>query len=333
MSETKRMTIPGAEEVLDLYFPVLDHGFVALVDYMGGDPAIDRAARTSYGHGTRKVNEQRGLMRYLRRHKHTTPSEMTELVFHMGLPIFVARQLVRHRTASLNEYSGRYSQMPMLFYSPKAENLGIQSKGNRQGRGDAVSEEVYESFRKSSRDTRAFAIQGYTDRLMDGVANELARIDLPLSTYTYWYWKMDLHNLLHFLGLRSDSHAQWEIRMFSDIMAGMVKRVAPDTFEAWIDYEYSATTFSRMEMEIIRSPFFTNTKDAESDVILETDSSPTYFREKDLLARGISKREIKELLMKFNEPEVPDFDLDLSKAKSPEYFDDIIAKAVPAVDK
>src|SRR5690242_2057706 len=248
-----RPVAPGAEEILGLYFPVLDHGFVSLVDYMGTDECIERAARVSYGYGTRKKSQTRGLLRYLRRHKHTTPSEMVELKFHCSMPMFVARQWIRHRAANVNEYSGRYSLMPMLFYTPSAEQLQTQSRANNQGRsGKPVTDATYaeavtrwNAIRERSRDAYEWMTSG-------DVARELARIDLPLSTYTQWYWKIDLHNLLHFLKLRVDTHAQWEIQEYGRVMAGMLKRVAPLSYEAFIDYDVCGARVSRMELEALR---------------------------------------------------------------------------------
>jgi thymidylate synthase (FAD) len=238
VTDTKRPTSPAAEEIVGLYFPVLDHGFVSLVDYMGTDECIERAARVSYGYGTRKQSLTRGLLRYLRRHKHTTPSEMVELKFHCCMPIFIARQWIRHRTASVNEYSGRYSLIPMLFYTPDAAQLQTQSKRNNQGRsGQQVADDVHAEAVRRWNDIRRASTEAYEWMTGGEVARELARIDLPLSTYTQWYWKIDLHNLLHFLTLRVDAHAQWEIQEFGRVMAGMLKRVAPLKYEDWIDYD------------------------------------------------------------------------------------------------
>ncbi len=235
---TKRPTSAAAEEILGGYFPVLDHGFVALVDYMGDDASVERAARVSYGHGTRRVSRTRGLLRYLRRHLHTTPSEMVELNFHCAMPIFVARQWVRHRTASVNEYSGRYSLMPLLFYSPRREHFALQSESGNQGRAvEAAGAELHAEAVRRWEGARARVAADYGWLAGENVARELARIDLPLSTYTQWYWKIDLHNLLHFLTLRVDPHAQWEIREYGRVIAGMVKRVAPLSYEAWMDYQ------------------------------------------------------------------------------------------------
>ena len=201
--------IPAAEEILGGYFPVLDHGFVSLVDYMGSDDSVERAARVSYGYGTRHTSATRGLIRYLRRHKHTTPSEMVELKFHCAMPMFVARQWIRHRTASVNEYSGRYSLMPLLFYSPPKDQFSLQSPTNNQGRGDVASDAQYAEATRRWDEIRSRAAEAYTWMVEEDLARELARIDLPMSTYTQWYWKVDLHNLLHFLTLRVDPHAQW----------------------------------------------------------------------------------------------------------------------------
>lgn len=252
-----RKSVSAADQVLDRYFPVLDHGFVALVDYMGGDDAIERAARLSYQQGTRKASDQRGLLRYLVRHRHSTPLEMTEVTLHLSMPIFVARQLVRHRTASLNEVSARYSVLPSIFYTPRREDLRAQSTTNKQGRDEsadsAMSEHDYAQYLEDTEQMRASATDRYHRLLERGVAREIARIDLPLSVYTQWYWKMDLNNLLHLLGLRLDPHAQWEIREYARVIAGIVQRVAPVTFEAWMDYRFASISFSKQECEVLRT--------------------------------------------------------------------------------
>lgn len=317
--ETNRITVSGAEELLGKYFPVLDHGFVALVDYMGGDDSVVQAARVSYGAGTKKVSEDRGLTRYLMRHWHTTPSEMVELKFHMKLPIFVARQLIRHRTANVNEYSGRYSLMPMQFYTPEPENLGVQAKNNKQGRADAVELDVHGDSVDCWLNQRKDAQENYEWLLEHDVAKELARLDLPLSLYTEWYWKIDLHNLFHFLRLRCDSHAQWEIRQFGNVIAGMTQRVAPNSFDAWVDYRLCARNFSREELDILQL------------IIRESGMGP---KDVERLVEGssLSKREQGELMLKLLRiPEVPNFSLDLSQAKSPEYFYEEAQKYVPNV--
>jgi thymidylate synthase (FAD) len=324
--ETRRPTNPAAEEILGLYFPVLDHGFVALVDYMGSDEDVERAARVSYGYGTRKTSETRGLIRYLRRHRHTTPSEMVELKFHCAMPIFVARQWIRHRTANLNEYSGRYSLLPLLFYRPEAEQVQAQSRANRQGRAGAVAPEVYADAVARWDAVRQAAAAHYEWLVERDVARELARIDLPLSTYTQWYWKIDLHNLLHFLTVRADAHAQYEIRAFAIVMAGMLKRVAPLSFEAWIDYELAGATLSQAELAAVRRLV------AVKDGGLE--ARPGAVDAAALAALGLSRREIEELLAKLAPAPAPgDFELDLSVARPAEHFEREMAAAVPRVDR
>ena len=213
----------------------LDKGFVRLVDSMGGDDAIVQSARVSYGKGTSKVSQDRGLIRYLMRHRHTTPFEMVEFKFHCKMPIFVARQWVRHRTANINEYSLRYSEARDEFYYPDPDNIEFQSALNKQGRMGEVDPELKEKVQKYFKEIseRSFAI--YSELNDAGVARELARAILPVNLYTEWYWKNDLHNLLHFIGLRSDGHAQYEIRVFSDAMASFVKNVAPFAWEAYQD--------------------------------------------------------------------------------------------------
>ena len=226
----------------------------ALVDYMGTDEDIERAARVSYGYGTRKQSATRGLLRYLRRHKHTTPSEMVELKFHCCMPMFIARQWIRHRTAYVNEYSGRYSLMPMLFYTPDEAQLQTQSKRNNQGRsGQPVGRALHAEAQRRWSAIRRESTDAYEWMTGNEMARELARIDLPLSTYTQWYWKIDLHNLLHFLTLRVDAHAQWEIQEYGRVMAGMLKRVAPLSYEAWIDYDVCGAHLSRAELEAMRA--------------------------------------------------------------------------------
>jgi thymidylate synthase (FAD) len=326
-NSTRRSVSPGAEEILGLYFPVLDHGFVSLVDYMGSDEDIERAARVSYGAGTRKREQTRGLIRYLRRHKHTTPSEMVELKFHCCMPMFIARQWIRHRTANVNELSGRYSLLPMLFYTPPAEQLQTQSRKNNQGRsGAAVDGQLRAEAERKWSAQRTQARDTYEWLTSHDVARELARIDLPLSTYTQWYWKIDLHNLLHFLTLRVDRHAQWEIQEFGRVMAGMLKRVAPLSYEAWIDYDVCGAPLSRMELDVLRSLL---TPDEGGGLTGQAAQLP---RER-LLAQGLSGRELDELLIKLRPQPTPDFELDLSKAKPADHFQERFAQAVPKVDR
>src|SRR5450432_3638226 len=323
MTETRRPTSPSAEEILGLYFPVLDHGFVSLVDYMGTDECIERAARVSYGYGTRQTSQTRGLLRYLRRHLHTTPSEMVELKFHCSMPMFVARQWIRHRSANVNEYSGRYSLMPMLFYTPSEEQLQTQSRKNNQGRsGTAVAPEKYAEAVGRWNEIRERSRDAYEWMTLEDMARELSRIDLPLSTYTQWYWKVDLHNLLHFLKLRVDPHAQWEIQEFGRVMAGMLKRVAPLSYEAWIDYDVCGGQLSRMELDAVRALI---TVDGEG--VRATGGA---LAKEALAERGLSKREIEELLGKLAPPRaVPDFALDAKDAQSAEHFAARFAEAVP----
>ena len=521
--ETKRPTVPAAEEILGGYFPVLDHGFVSLVDYMGSDEDVERAARVSYGHGTRKVSQTRGLIRYLRRHYHTTPSEMVEFKFHCAMPIFVARQWIRHRTAclaegtevyfdlpggierpgnrlyklrveelwrrfrpstnrrsdrqpnpffrrdrvramhlrqvneetlairhtrvvevlrngrkpvfrmtladgkqiestvdhrflfangwntlgeavgleersgkacwnagnhylyvngvvvlrrakpprvpwnkltkarlvrienfeyvglretydlevegphhnfvangivthnSVNEYSGRYSLMPLQFYRPESRNFALQSRTNSQGRRDAPApEELYTDAIERWERLRAEAAETYGWLVAEEVAREIARIDLPLSTYTQWYWKIDLHNLFHFLTLRVDAHAQWEIREFGRVMAGMLQRVAPLSYEAWLDYNLLASSLSAAEREVVHH-FLEATEDG---IAVRADGHP--LSREQLGELGLSPREIRELMEKFEPIERPDFSLDLTRMRTAEEMQAMMEAAVPA---
>jgi len=320
--ETKRPTNPAAEEILGGYFSVLDHGFVSLVDYMGSDDSVERAARVSYGHGTRQRSQTRGLVRYLRRHRHTTPSEMVEFKFHCCMPMFVARQWIRHRTASVNELSARYSLMPLLFYKPDPEHFAHQSAANNQGRQpEPASAELYREAVERWDRLREQAGDGYSWMIAQDVAREIARIDLPLSTYTQWYWKIDLHNLLHFLSLRADAHAQWEIREYANVMAGIVKRVAPLSFEAWVDYDLGGQLFSRMELSAL------------SQLLVVDDGgvrgSASELSEEELEAVGLSKREIREFKSKLTPSAHPDFELDLGRMRDAEDVAREMAAAVP----
>ena len=229
---------------------VLDKGFVKLVDVMGDDSSIVQAARVSYGKGTKSVNEDAGLIRYLMRHLHTTPFEMVEFKFHCRMPIFVARQWIRHRTANVNEMSGRYSEMPDMFYEPTPELCTTQSAQNKQGgTGEMVEnvQDIAKSFVTTQRDTYS-QYQVYLEKNM---RRELARANLPVSLYTEWYWKIDLHNLLHFLALRMDTHAQYEIRVFAEAMAEIVKKHVPITWQAFSDYRLNAERFTSLELSLI----------------------------------------------------------------------------------
>ena len=322
---TKRPTVAAAEEILGGYFPVLDHGFVALVDYMGTDEDIERAARVSYGAGTRRVSQTRGLVRYLMRHAHTTPTEMVEFKFHCSMPMFVARQWIRHRTASVNELSARYSLLPLLFYTPEHDNFSYQSSVNNQGREAAPAPTaLYASAVARWERLRHEAAGAYGWLLGEDVARELARIDLPLSTYTQWYWKIDLHNLLHFLTLRVDAHAQWEIRAYGEVIAGMLQRVAPLAYEAWLDYEVLGERLSAAERVALGK-------------LLEADDGGLAVRDgvsrlerRELGKLGLSGREIRELLAKVATPDRPDFALDLAAMRSAAQMEEKMQQAVPA---
>ena len=263
-SATRRATVPALEELLYVAMPVLDHGFVRVVDYMGDDAAVVQAARVSYGRGTKKVSEDAGLIRYLMRHRHTTPFEMCEIKYHVKLPIFVARQWIRHRTANVNEYSARYSILDREFYLPAPEHLAAQSAVNRQGRGDVLegqeAADVLDLLRGDAMRTydnyAAMLNEGIDGAAVDpgrrGLARELARMNLTLNTYTQWYWKTDLHNLLHFLSLRADPHAQYEIRAFAEPMLRTLDAWVPATAAAFRDYRLGAMTFSAAMLAVIR---------------------------------------------------------------------------------
>jgi thymidylate synthase (FAD) len=288
--QTRRPTVASLEEVLYQVIPVLDHGFVRVIDYMGDDAAIVQAARVSYGKGTKKVTEDRGLIRYLMRHRHTTPFEMCVLKLHCKLPIFVARQWVRHRQASINEYSARYSILDREFYVPAIEDLGVQATVNRQGRGDVLPPERANQVLKMLRDDAELTYAHYQDMLnLDddgnpvrpgetGLARELARMNLTLAYYTQWYWKIDLHNLLHFLSLRMDAHAQMEIRVYADAIGKVVERWVPHAWEAFRDFRLEGMSLSRGEVEVVRRMLHGETPNLE--------------------AAGLSKREQDELKKK-----------------------------------
>ncbi|MCA1908728.1 MAG: FAD-dependent thymidylate synthase [Magnetospirillum sp.] len=261
---TFRPVAEGMEAHVNVYHPVLDHGFVAVKDYMGDDLSILQMARMSYGKGTKGLSDDRALLRYLMRHQHTSPFEGCVIKLHVKLPIFVMRQWVRHRTASLNEYSARYSILPDEFYMPAPELLAVQSKDNKQGRGDALtaeqSAEVLRILREDA--LRNFATYhkllnadeegNVIDEGADGIARELARIGLPLSTYTQMYWQTNLHNLMHFLRLRADPHAQYEIRVYAEKMLEVMADWVPVTTEAFRDYQLEAGRVSRMEIALLR---------------------------------------------------------------------------------
>ncbi|MBH87550.1 MAG: thymidylate synthase (FAD) [Pelagibacterales bacterium] len=263
-SETIRPVAKGIEEILYKVFPALDHGFVRVVDYMGDDQAIVQAARVSYGKGTSRVSEDRGLIRYLMRHRHSTPFEMCEIKLHVKLPMFIARQWIRHRTASINEYSARYSVLDKEFYIPEEKNLAVQSKLNKQGRGDTLTpkdskealfllkrdaEKSYETYEYLLNENPEGDI---VDKNRDGLSRELARINLTLNTYTQWYWKTNLHNLMNFIFLRADSHAQYEIRVYADIIYKIMESWVPITAEAFKSYRSGSVELSAEAMQVVR---------------------------------------------------------------------------------
>ncbi|MEC9345861.1 MAG: FAD-dependent thymidylate synthase [Pseudomonadota bacterium] len=261
---TRRAVSEGLEDLLYTAVPVLDHGFVRVIDYMGDDAAVVQAARVSYGRGTRKISQDAGLIRYLMRHRHTTPFEMCEIKFHVKLPIFVARQWIRHRTANVNEYSARYSILDREFYLPSRAHLAAQSSSNRQGRGDVLegdeaqrvmdllrtdAETAYDHYAWMLNETEDGSPQ---DPSRQGLARELARMNLSLGFYTQWYWKTDLHNLMHFLSLRADPHAQYEIRAYADVMVDMLKAWVPLTADAFEEYRLGGMALSRTALSIVQ---------------------------------------------------------------------------------
>jgi thymidylate synthase (FAD) len=262
---TQRATVPALEKILNERLPVLDeHGFVRVIDYMGDDAAIVQAARVSYGRGTKHVNEDKGLINYLMRHRHTTPFEMCEIKYHVKLPIFVARQWIRHRTANVNEYSARYSVLDKEFYLPAPEHLAAQTTTNGQGRGKPIdtaaarrvldllrddAERAYHNYKAMLNEPN---VDGRYDPSWPGLARELARMNLSLNFYTQWYWKTDLHNLMHFLSLRADPHAQYEIRAYAEVILDTLKRWVPMTHGAFLEYQMNAATISATGLAVIR---------------------------------------------------------------------------------
>jgi thymidylate synthase (FAD) len=283
--ETRRATVPAMEALLYQPIPVLDHGFIRVIDYMGDDAAVVQAARVSYGAGTKKVREDAGLINYLMRHRHTSPFEMCELKIHVKMPIFVARQFLRHRVASANEVSGRYSILDREFYMPVPEQLATQAKTNRQGRGDVLSDAESARVLELLRDDAARAYGHYEEMLNEidgqivdperqGLARELARMNLPVSLYTQLYWKMDLHNLLHFLNLRADAHAQYEIRVYAEAIIDVIKQWVPLTYAAFMDYRMGAYELSAKGLAAVRRLLRGEQVDRES-----TGMSPGEWRE------------------------------------------------------
>ena len=291
-NKTKRVTAPKLEEILYEALPILDHGFIRVIDYMGNDNSIVQAARVSYGKGTKKVNTDSGLIKYLMRHWHSTPFEMCEIKYHVKLPIFIARQWIRHRTANVNEYSARYSILDKEFYLPSKENLAAQSSSNRQGRGEVITGDqaekvlglLKEDAERTYRNYEEMLNQKYDGSIIDekkiGLARELARMNLTLNTYTQWYWKTDLLNLMNFLRLRADHHAQYEIRAYADVMLDTLKRWVPITFDAFMDYRVGGTEVSSKGKEVIKKLI-----SGEKISIEQTD---------------LSKREWNELMQAFN---------------------------------
>ena len=291
-NKTKRVTAPELEKILYDAIPILDHGFIRVVDYMGDDTSIVQAARVSYGKGTKKVSTDSGLIKYLMRHWHSTPFEMCEIKYHIKLPIFIARQWIRHRTANVNEYSARYSILDKEFYLPDSENLAAQSQINRQGRGDVLKGEQAKKVLDLLKNDAEQTYKNYEEMLNErydgsiinegkvGLARELARMNLTLNTYTQWYWKTDLLNLMNFLRLRADHHAQYEIRAYADAMLDTVKKWVPITYEAFMDYRVGGTEVSSKGKTVIQKLI------KGEKVSLEQS--------------GLSKREWNELMEAFN---------------------------------
>lgn len=283
---------PALDAQLGQEIPVLDHGFIRVVDYMGNDDAIVQAARVSYGTGTKSVSDDRSLIRYLLRNRHTTPFEMAEIKLHVKLPIFVARQWIRHRTASVNEYSARYSVLDREFYLPTPQQVAPQSIDNKQGRGAPIDASGAAQAISAMSDSAHRAYDTYTALLansesdegaeQEGIARELARTVLPVSFYTQWYWKVDLHNLLHFLQLRADPHAQFEIRQYAEAILSVVRAWVPLTYEAFIDYRSEAVQFSGPALKVIQALLSGEDMDQESS--------------------GLGKREWRELFATLKRP-------------------------------
>src|SRR5210317_584751 len=263
-NQTKRVTAPELENILYEAMPALDHGFVRVIDYMGDDTSIVQSARVSYGKGTKQVSTDAGLIKYLMRHWHSTPFEMCEIKYHVKLPIFIARQWIRHRTANVNEYSARYSILDKEFYIPEKSQLSAQSSSNRQGRGDLITGDQADEVLKILKDDAVRTYDNYERMLNErfdgtvidegkvGLARELARMNLTLNSYTQWYWKTDLLNLLNFLFLRADSHAQYEIRVYAEAMLETVKKWVPITHSAFLDYRVGAIHISSKSKILIK---------------------------------------------------------------------------------
>lgn len=286
----ERTSSPYLDSILGHAFPALNHGFVRVIDYMGDGAAVCQMARVSYGKGTKSVNEDRGVLRYLMRHRHTSPFEGNEIKLHLKMPIFVMRQWIRHRMANVNEYSMRYSEPKDEFFIPAAETIKLQSLNNKQGRDEDMDGEFIEEFQRVTWMTAERAMAAYNQHNEMGVARELNRINLPLTAYTECYWKIDLHNLLHFLKLRCDPHAQYEIRVYADIILNeVIKQWVPEIYEAFIDYVMEAETFSKQEMQLIR------------EAMKSTAVTKEHF-ELGLTTRGVSKRERDDFFRKLEIP-------------------------------
>ncbi len=253
---TKRATVGDLENSLFTIYPVLDHGLVRVIDYMGDDDAIVQAARVSYGAGTKKAQDDNSLIRYLMRHWHSTPFEMCEIKLHVKLPVFVARQWIRHRTANVNEYSARYSILDKEFYIPDPSNLAAQSKINNQGRGEILQAEDAQRVLEILKNDSNRSYTNYENLLSSdgkpGLARELARMNLPTNIYTQWYWKTDLHNLFNFLRLRADKHAQYEIRVYAEIISEIVEKWVPKSFKAFLDYQMNSIHLSKQAMDCLK---------------------------------------------------------------------------------
>ena len=273
---TRRLTIPALEAILHTPQKILDHGFIRVIDYMGGDEAVVQAARVSYGRGTKHVSQDRALIRYLLRHGHTTPFEMCEIKLHIKLPIFVARQWIRHRMANVNEYSARYSIFDQEFYLPTPDQLAGQDHSNRQGRKGSIEHEETEQILSILRNDSNQAYKNYRilmneaedgtplDPNRQGLTRELARMNLPINFYTQWYWKCDLHNLLRFVQLRIDPHAQYEIRAYAEILLGVIERWVPLCFEAFCDYRLHALSLSAPALAVVKRMLANETVDQET---------------------------------------------------------------------
>jgi thymidylate synthase (FAD) len=291
------------------YYRVLDHGFVSLKDYMGDDSSIVQAARVSYGQGTKVSSDDRTLIRYLLRNKHTTPFEMVEFKFHLSMPIHANRQHVRHRMSTTNEYSARYSEVPEVIYD--LYDYQLQSKDNKQGRNELVLDSsIHDELKQAVLTNQERAFNLYGQLLEQGVAREVARMHLPLNSYTYLYWKIDLHNLLHYLKLRCDSHAQYEIRQFAHCMASIVKEICPVAFEAWYDYSFTASNFTRIDKILLHALNFIKNKQIHEPEWDRDFDYKSYIKGlADSMSPKVGKRELEEFWAKLDVPEPTDFDI------------------------